>query len=160
MKLCGIIRVKLQTVKAGNRVYKYFITILTPPPLTRMASVRLSPPPSLELELTDSVSPRPSHQPAKVLNHLLVPAERLYLPSRQPDILTDPALTRLDPPQPPCFPVTMEDDIVRPSELNKVFQDKSIFPPEDLIINITPEELSCDLTSYYSVYKRFITTKS
>ena len=119
-----------------------------------MASVRLSPPPSLEPELTDSVSPRPSHQPAKVLNHLLVPAERLYLPSRQPDILTDPALTRLDPPQPPCFPVNIEDDLSRPIELRKVFQEKSIFPPEDLLINYTPEELSCDITTYDLFCKR------
>ena len=111
------------------------------------------------MELADPVWPGrgrgQSHQGlTKVLNHLLVPAERLYLPSRQPDILTYLALTRLDPPQPPCFPVTMEDDIVSPSQVSKVFQDKSILPPEDLLINITPEELSCDITTYDLFCKR------
>merc|ERR1712150_321679 len=39
-------------------------------------------------------------------------------------------------------------------ELSKVFQDKPIFPPEDLLINNTPEELSCDISTYYSHKKR------
>ena len=117
-----------------------------------MASLRHSPPPGPEVELADRVSPGYSHQRAKVLNHLLVPAERLHVPSRQQESLTDLlALTRLEPPQSPWFPVTVEDDVLRPLELSKVFQDKPISPPEDLLINITPEELSCDISTYYSV---------
>ena len=113
------------------------------------------------MELADPVWPGrgrgQSHQGlTKVLNHLLVPAERLHLPSRQQDIRPDlQALTRLEPPQSPCFPVTVEDDGLRPIELSKVFQDKSILPPEDLLINITPEELSCDISQYFSLYQRY-----
>ena len=123
-----------------------------------MASLRLSPPPGPEVELADRVSAGrgQSGQRAKVLNHLLVPAERLHVPFRQQDIRPNLlALARLDPPQSPSFPVTVEDDGLRPIELSKVFQDKSILPPEDLLINITPEELSCDISKYYSLYQRY-----
>ena len=121
-----------------------------------MASLRLSPPPGLEVELTDRVSPGSCHQPAKVLNHLLLPAERLHVPSRQEESQADlRALTRLEPPQSPWFPLTVEDEVLRPIELSKVFQDGSVSPPEDLLVNITPEELSCDITTYYSLYQRY-----
>ena len=123
-----------------------------------MASLGLSPPPGLEVELADCYSPGLSQQrDNKVLNHLLVPALRLDVPARQQDVLLADlgALTRLAPPQPPCFPVHVEDeDLGRPIELRKVFQDKSIFPPEDLLINTTPEELCCDIRTYDSFYKR------
>ena len=124
-----------------------------------MASLRLSPPPGPEVELTDCVNPglcgHQRDQRDKVLNHLLFPTLRLDVPARQEDILADlAALTRLAPPQPPCFPVNVEDNLRRPVELRKVFQDKSILPPEDLLINITPEELSCDIRTYDSFYKR------
>ena len=123
-----------------------------------MASLRLSPPPGLEVELADCYNPGLRHQrDNKVLNHLLFPALRLDVPARQQDILLADlaALTRLAPPQPPCFPVHVEDDdLSRPTELRKVFQDESIFPPEDLLINITPESLCCDTRTYDPFYTK------
>ena len=96
---------------------------MTFPP--RLRSPRLSPPPGPETEISDTMNHHLGQQLNKILNHLIPPSERVTRPYQSPDILTDlQTLTSLEPPQPPGFPVQVEDSFNRPFELRKVFREE------------------------------------